>query len=80
MKGKAMWIEMTGDCLPELLAQGWSITQGKKSCLVAPDGMRLAISKSPGPTNLYICHAHDTTLFKVGISKKPRARLCDLQV
>ena len=44
-----MWIELTDDCLPALEAKGWQVTSG---ALIAPDGMRLPMSKGRAtPTN-----------------------------
>ena len=75
-----MWIELTENCLSELRDEGWSVTHGKGNhYLVAPNGTRYPLSKSRGATNLYICHASGTTLFKVGIAEKPKTRLRTLQ-
>jgi len=75
-----MWIDLKEGCLPELLAKGWSINNGNgKTYLVAPDGMRLPMRKSPAALNLYVAHALDSTRFKVGVTREGERRRRALQ-
>jgi hypothetical protein len=85
-----MWIELTENCLPELLAKGWSVSYGKKSYLISPEGIRYELDESScelrksrrgqAPLNLYVIQARGSARFKIGISETPTERLRTMQI
>jgi hypothetical protein len=75
-----MWIETSEETLSELRSKGWSLASGNgKKYLSAPDGMRLEVVKTPGLSNLYVCHARGSSRFKIGVAEQPKRRKRELQ-
>ena len=78
-----MWVETPEETIAELVRRGWTETRrGKKSYLVAPNGMTLVgiVDPPSPPLKLYVVQARRSTRFKVGISADPRRRMRDLQI
>ena len=72
-------IETSEEMIAELQRQGWSVTHaGKKYYLVAPNGMKCPMIKTP-LLKLYVLQAKRSTRFKIGISADPLRRMRDMQ-